>query len=156
MSLDPIVDLRPEDLHLHLNLRVSADPGNISFVVDEIMSSAQDVECIKEHEFEVEIALREALANAIVHGSGGDPAKTVQVTVACDHTHGLLIIVRDEGKGFDPSELPSCVVGENIYSNHGRGVFLMNQLMDEVRFEKNGTEVHLRKRVKPGEKESGN
>jgi hypothetical protein len=52
----------------------------------------------------------------------------------------------DPGPGFDPSAIPSCTVGENLYSNHGRGIFLINQLMDEVKFRKNGTEIHMVKR----------
>ena len=44
------------------------------------------------------------------------------------------------------TEVPTGpLVGENVYSNHGRGIFLINQLMDEVRFERNGTEIHMRK-----------
>jgi serine/threonine-protein kinase RsbW len=60
----------------------------------------------------------------------------------------MLIVVRDPGPGFDPSSIPSPVIGENIYSNHGRGIFLINQLMDEVQFKNNGKEIHMLKRVK--------
>ena len=56
------------------------------------------------------------------------------------------VFVRDRGVGFDPQAIPSCTVGENLYSNHGRGIFLINQLMDEVQFHKNGTEIHMVKR----------
>jgi serine/threonine-protein kinase RsbW len=58
----------------------------------------------------------------------------------------MLIVVRDPGPGFDPASIPSPVAGENIYSNHGRGIFLINQLMDEVRFRNNGKEIHMLKR----------
>jgi serine/threonine-protein kinase RsbW len=58
----------------------------------------------------------------------------------------VLIIVRDPGDGFDPTTLPSPVHGERVYSEGGRGVFLINQLMDEVRYEKGGTEIWMRKR----------
>jgi len=54
--------------------------------------------------------------------------------------------VRDPGNGFDPKAIPGCTIGENVYSNHGRGIFLINQLMDEVEFRKNGTEIHMVKR----------
>ncbi len=57
----------------------------------------------------------------------------------------MLIIVRDPGTGFEPNRVPDPLEGENIYSNHGRGIYLINQLMDEVRFERNGTEIHMRK-----------
>ena len=58
----------------------------------------------------------------------------------------LLIVVRDPGDGFDPAKIPSPVVGENLFSGHGRGVYLITQLMDEVKFLKNGTEIHMIKR----------
>ena len=60
------------------------------------------------------------------------PTKVVECVVACDEQRGILIIVRDPGEGFDPNAIPTCTLGENLYSNHGRGIFLINQLMDEV------------------------
>src|SRR5438067_4150447 len=99
MSFDPIFDLRPAQLKLHLDLTVSADATNITMVVDEIMNEAQHLECLEGNELDIEIALREALANAILHGCKSDPGKTVQCIVACDEEHGMLIIVRDPGVG---------------------------------------------------------
>jgi len=90
--------------------------------------------------------LTEALANAVVHGAKEDPSKTVECVVACDEERGMIIVVRDPGSGFDPAAIPTPTVGQNIYSNHGRGIFLINQLMDEVKFLKNGTEIHMVKR----------
>jgi serine/threonine-protein kinase RsbW len=63
-----------------------------------------------------------------------------------DQQRGILIVVRDPGPGFDPGTIPNPCVGENVYSNHGRGIFLINQLMDEVKFARNGTEIHMVKR----------
>ena len=62
------------------------------------------------------------------------------------HAHGVLIVVRDPGPGFDVSKLPDPCASENIFASHGRGIYLINQLMDEVRFHKNGTEIHMIKR----------
>jgi serine/threonine-protein kinase RsbW len=56
----------------------------------------------------------------------------------------MLIVVRDPGPGFDPASIPSPVTGQNLFSTGGRGIFLINQLMDEVRFEKGGTEIRMR------------
>ncbi len=100
--------------------------------------------CAAGREFEIELALREALANAIEHGSGNDPSKQIECCVACDHERGMLIVVRDPGPGFDPASIPSPVLGLNLFSTGGRGIYLINQLMDEVRFEKGGTEIHMR------------
>jgi len=109
------------------------------------MEMARRMECAAGKEFEIETALREALANAIVHGAKNDISKKIQCCVGCDEQRGMLIIVRDPGSGFDPFAVPDPCIGENVFSNHGRGIHLINQLMDEVRFERNGTEIHMRK-----------
>jgi serine/threonine-protein kinase RsbW len=132
-------------LMIRIEVTLNADPTAISPVVEGIMEMARRLECASGKEFEIETALREALANAILHGCKNDVTKKVQCCVACDEEHGLLIIVRDPGTGFNPVAVPDPLKGENVYSNHGRGIFLINQLMDEVRFERNGTEIHMRK-----------
>ena len=55
-------------------------------------------------------------------------------------------VIRDPGEGFDPASIPSPILGENIFESHGRGIFLINELMDEVRYERGGTEIHMIKR----------
>jgi serine/threonine-protein kinase RsbW len=82
----------------------------------------------------------------VVHGAKADPTKIVECDVACDEKQQILIVVRDPGQGFDPAAIPCPVQGQNIYSEHGRGIFLINELMDEVKFLKNGTEIHMIKR----------
>jgi serine/threonine-protein kinase RsbW len=112
-------------------------------VVEQIMEVVREQGCADHAEFEIEVSLYEALANAVEHGCGHDPRKTVEVVVACEEHRGMIIIVRDPGEGFEPESVPSPVVGKNIYADSGRGIFLINQLMDEVRFEKNGTEIWM-------------
>jgi serine/threonine-protein kinase RsbW len=70
----------------------------------------------------------------------------VQFVVACDDERGMLIVVRDPGPGFDPESIPSPVQGDNLFSQGGRGIFLINELMDDVSYEKGGTEIRMRKR----------
>ncbi|HEY6769111.1 MAG TPA: ATP-binding protein, partial [Candidatus Sulfotelmatobacter sp.] len=111
-----------------------------------VMQTVREIRCVDGKEDAIELALQEALANAVVHGAKEDATKTVECLVACEADRGIIIIVRDPGPGFDPKAIPSCTVGENVYSNHGRGIFLINQLMDEVTFRKNGTEIHMIKR----------
>jgi len=141
----PTVDFDRDKLMIRIEVTLNADPTAISPVVEGIMEMARRMECAAGKEFEIETALREALANAIVHGAKNDSSKKIQCCVGCDEQRGLLIIVRDPGSGFDPFAVPDPLVGENVYSNHGRGIYLINQLMDEVRFERNGTEIHMRK-----------
>jgi serine/threonine-protein kinase RsbW len=139
-------DFDPEKLVLKLKVTLAADKSAIDPVVQGIMDVVRDTHCANGKEDAIELALSEALANAVVHGAKGDPKKVVECDVACDEARGMLIVVRDPGPGFDPSAIPSPVVGQNIYSNHGRGIFLINQLMDEVQFKNNGKEIHMIKR----------
>ena len=57
----------------------------------------------------------------------------------------MLIVVRDPGPGFDVSRVPNPLDGSNVLKANGRGIFLINQLMDEVRFTDGGRELHMRK-----------
>lgn len=136
----------PGKLVLKLKVTLAADRNAIDPVVQSIMEVVRDTHCATGKEDAIELALSEALANAVIHGAKGDSKKVVECDVACDEKLGMLIVVRDPGPGFDPATIPSPVVGENIYCNHGRGIFLINQLMDEVQFKNNGKEIHMRKR----------
>jgi len=136
----------PDGLALRLDMTVPGSVESIQPVVDRIMTVIRETGCAEGHEFELEVSVLEALANAVQHGCGEDPSKYVEICVECDEMRGMLIIVRDPGGGFDPSTLPSPVMGENLYADGGRGVYLINRLMDEVRFERGGTEIWMRKR----------
>ena len=142
----PAVDFDRSKLMIRIEVTMNADPSAISPVVEGIMEMARKLECAAGKEFEIETALREALANAIVHGCKNDASKKVQCCVGCDNEKGMLIVVRDPGSGFDPFAVPDPCRGENVFANHGRGIYLINQLMDEVKFLKNGTEIQMLKR----------
>jgi serine/threonine-protein kinase RsbW len=100
--------------------------------------------CVSEGESEVEIALREALANAIIHGNHENSGKHVHIRCRCEPTE-ISIAVKDEGRGFDIEKIADPTAPENQGSIHGRGIYLMKALMDEVRFEEDGVVVHMRK-----------
>ena len=142
----PEYDFDPDKLSLRMRVTLAAERKSVDPVVEQVMAAVREMKCVNGKEDAIELALAEALANAVVHGAKEDPTKVVECLVACDEQRGVLIIVRDPGEGFDPQEIPSCTMGENLYSNHGRGIFLINQLMDEVKFRKNGTEIHMVKR----------
>jgi serine/threonine-protein kinase RsbW len=116
----------------------------ISPFVDKLMLLLRNCSCVPEGASDVEIALREALANAIIHGNHEDHTKHVHVTCRCEPDE-VSIAVKDEGSGFDITTVPDPTARENIGSVHGRGIHLMRALMDEVRFEEGGVVVHMRK-----------
>jgi serine/threonine-protein kinase RsbW len=136
----------PDKLILKLSVQMAADKKAVDSVVQSIMEVVQDMGCPGEKEAAIELALTEALANAVVHGAKADPTKIIECDVASDEDHRMLIVVRDPGEGFDPSKIPNPVVGENLLSNHGRGIYLINQLMDEVKYLKNGSEIRMIKK----------
>jgi len=131
---------------LQLKVTLAADRNAVDPVVQSVMNLVRQVHCEAEKYDAIELALTEALANAVVHGAKGDPSKIVECDVVCNEDKSMLIMVRDPGTGFNPGEIPDPLRGESVYSDHGRGIFLINQLMDEVKFLKNGTEIHMIKK----------
>jgi len=145
-TVKPECEFDPDRLLLKLDFQLPGDVVSIQPAVDEIMEVVGSLECAEGNEFEVEVALLEALANAVQHGCQDDPSKSIEVCVACEIDQGMLIVVRDPGSGFDPGEIPSPVKGKNLFSDHGRGIFLINQLMDNVEYRSGGTEIWMRKK----------
>jgi serine/threonine-protein kinase RsbW len=96
---------------------------------------------------EIELALSEALANAMVHGNQEDPSKRVGVICRCGRDGEVAVSVQDEGSGFEIGRVPDPTHPDNRLGETGRGIFLMKALMDEVCFEQRGTVVHMRKRL---------
>ncbi len=129
---------------LKMEVTIPALASAISPLVDAVMTAVRKQAAAKE--LEIETALREALANAIKHGCLGDPTKFVQCSVVFEDDHSVLIVVSDPGPGFNAKGLPDPTEGEHLYENHGRGIYLINHLMDEVRFKRGGAEIHMRSR----------
>ena len=140
--------LLPLSTACRMNLVIPADAGRISTVADGVMQILDEKHVAEGRRVEVEIALREALANAIKHGCNNDPSKNVQCCVALEENGEILIVVRDPGPGFDVSAVPDPLVGAGLTKDSGRGVFLINQFMDEVRYEDEGREVRMRMHAK--------
>jgi serine/threonine-protein kinase RsbW len=140
------------------------DTGNLSLMFHETVESRRELvvatterlmgvirtmPCAQQHLDAVHLALTEALANAIIHGNKEDPNKKVTIWGACEAHEKLLLVITDEGQGFDPASVPDPTLAENIFSARGRGVFLINRLMCEAEYRLGGRQVVLRKRVSP-------
>jgi serine/threonine-protein kinase RsbW len=115
----------------------------ISVLVDQLMRLIEGSRCVADNESAVELALREALSNAVVHGNEMDAHKLVQVCCRCEQGKGVWLTVKDQGKGFDPTAVPDPVAVERLEEEHGRGIRLMKLAMDEVSFECGGTLIHM-------------
>jgi serine/threonine-protein kinase RsbW len=94
---------------------------------------------------DLEIAIREALANAAFHGNRSSDSKTVFLRCYAVPSRGVLVVVRDQGPGFEPDDVPDPRQEDRLMLHHGRGIFLMRRLLDQVEYRKSGTEVVLLK-----------
>jgi serine/threonine-protein kinase RsbW len=130
--------------HIALECSLPSEVTAISPFVDKLMLLLTNCGCVPEALSDIEIALREALANAIIHGNHEDRKKHIHVTCRCEPGE-VSIAVKDEGKGFNINNVPDPTAPENVTSAHGRGIHVIRALMDEVRFEERGAVIHMRK-----------
>jgi len=120
----------------------------ISPLVDRLMRLIERAKCVPGAEFEVELAIREALGNAVVHGNQENPDKKVHVRCRCESGNEVSFIVTDQGKGFDFLKTLGNGLTSDPAAAHGHGIQLMKAYMDDVHFERGGSEVHMRKRLR--------
>jgi serine/threonine-protein kinase RsbW len=90
--------------------------------------------------FNFRVALSEALANAMLYGNGGDAAKEVSIRVRFGPSE-IEMEVADEGEGFDSGALPDPTGPDRLTRPDGRGIFLIQRLVDEVRFNEKGNAI---------------
>ncbi|MBW8875125.1 MAG: ATP-binding protein [Acidobacteria bacterium] len=137
----------PGDYRFHL--AVGSRFENIELVQVVLRDCLQRIGMDEDAQHWVDVAVREALANAIKHGNLQDPAKQVHVDLAVEGSD-LVIRVEDEGVGFDPSLLGDPLAPENLLRPNGRGIFYMRSFMDDITYGSGpggGTMVTLRKRL---------
>lgn len=99
--------------------------------------------------FGVDMAVREAVTNAVLHGNKLDPQKAVELTLR-NTPDSFEIVVHDQGPGFDPDKVPNPTNAENIMKTSGRGIFFMRNFMDQVEWShrpQGGTDVRMTKKL---------
>jgi serine/threonine-protein kinase RsbW len=118
-------------------------------VVSQLLQIARTAGFNGDCETDLEIAIKEALANAIKHGNSHSKTKQVYVRCYAAPRKGFLVLVRDEGDGFDPDRLPDPRDDTRLTLSHGRGVFLMRALLDHIEYRKGGCDVAMFKSFQP-------
>jgi serine/threonine-protein kinase RsbW len=126
-----------------LNMSVPAGNKAILVVTDAVAAKLKTLNLSEEKQLEIGLALQEALANAVVHGCQNDSSKTVRCRMMSDDGGRVLITVSDPGPGFDPESPTDPRLAENLYADHGRGIYLIRQLMDKVQFDSGGQEIRM-------------
>jgi serine/threonine-protein kinase RsbW len=133
---------------LEMDFWMPSEVRAISPLVDRLMRLIGRVKCVSGAQFDLELAIREALGNAVVHGNQENPDKKVHLRCRCESGNEISIVVTDEGKGFDFLKILGNGLTADPANSHGHGIQLMRAYMDDVRFEQGGSEVHMRKRLR--------
>jgi serine/threonine-protein kinase RsbW len=131
--IPPQCEFDQDKLVVKLDELIASDTRHIEDAVSRVLGLLEENGCCQDLE-NVQLALEEALMNAVLHGNRSDPDKYVRMCVAVEEGGGIIIVVKDSGSGFDPSKLPDPTRGENIYREGGRGVYLIQRLMNEVQY----------------------
>lgn len=123
-------------------LSFSSHTRNLSLAEGMIEALAAD-DLINDAVFgNVMVAITEAVLNAMNHGNEGDPSKMVTINLKIEDNM-LSLVISDEGPGFDYENLPDPTALENLEKTSGRGIFIIENLSDELEFENNGATLKM-------------
>ena len=128
----------PTDFH------IPSDTAEVRRVQDEIEQQLRKLLYTDREIFNIRLALEEALVNAIKHGNQMNRAKKVRVAYRIEHER-FDILIADEGRGFDPQDVPDPTAPENLERPCGRGLMLMRHYMTAVDYNSEGNSVSMYK-----------
>ena len=128
-----------------LDITFPAQVDRIAEVVDKVVALARSLHGETGKEQELALAVTEALANAVKHGSKNDPSREVRC-LAIAESSTLTVIVSDSGTGFDAGSVANPLECAGLTAEHGRGLHMIRQLVDQVRFARRGAEIRMTKR----------
>jgi serine/threonine-protein kinase RsbW len=144
-SQSPFSGKRSRSSVLEIDTWMPSEIQAIPPTLDRLMRLIEGLQCVPGAEPDVELALREALVNAVVHGNQKDPEKKVHIRCRCGPGKEISVVVTDQGKGFDFEKTVGNGLIPDPAAERGRGIPLMKAYMDDVHFERDGSEVHMRK-----------
>lgn len=128
----------------NFSLEIESNPNNLITVEEFVNYFAKEINIDESKVPGLLLAVTEAVTNAIIHANKSDDSKKVEINVKTENGK-LIIIVKDEGIGFDPAKVPDPTAPENLLKDSGRGLYLMRVYMDDLRYNvtDTGTETIL-------------
>lgn len=129
-------------------LTLESNLESIDIAEETVNRTATELGFNEEQVYQISMAVREAIVNAVLHGNHYNPQKKVELILErADNT--LVVSVRDQGEGLDLASIPDPLAPENLLKQSGRGIFLMRAFMDEVRINSSsgGTEIVMIKNL---------
>ena len=129
-------------------LSLASELPSIAAATEKAVEIARDLGYGDDALFGIDMAVREAVTNAVIHGNREDASVEFDMTITHE-AHDLTIAVRDRGNGFNPAQVADPTATENLLATSGRGILFMRNFMDDVTWEthsQGGTVVRLTKR----------
>lgn len=127
------------------DITIPSDPSAGQEVHERVVGLMERLEYSAREVFGMRLALEEAVVNAMKHGNGLDPSKSVHIQ--CEiNTERVRVVIRDEGEGFLPDEVPDPTDDDNLEKPSGRGLMLMRAFMSVIEYNETGNQVTLEKR----------
>lgn len=139
------LDLPPDARRIYSEI-LHSEVHSVETAVCRTMAALHAEGCGEAQCAAIELALREALANAMLHGNGGDPHKNVELDCVGHPDGSVTLVVRDQGAGFKLEDIRDPTHPDNIYLAGGRGIYLIRHFMDDVEFRRNGSEIRMMKK----------
>ncbi len=130
------------------NIQFPSKIENISIIERLVDELTQQNQINSEIYGNMLVSMVEAVNNAIIHGNKLDESKSVKVEYELNDNL-FTFSVKDDGDGFDFKNLPDPTAPENLEKPHGRGIFLISHLVDELHFEDNGSKLCVKINVHP-------
>ncbi len=132
---------------------INRDIKDLACTIKTILNNIESQQLISEKTiFELKVVLNELIVNAICHGNLCQESKGTQVTIKIVNNNLLYLSVKDEGCGFKHNDLLrlSEIIEQNnnTYSEHGRGLLIVEQLCEKIRFNSCGNKVSIIKSLK--------
>jgi len=131
------------------SLEIPSESNYIRKTSEDILKDLESLSLDKTTLFVIKLCIEEALRNAMIHGNRMNESLPVKVRYKVADNR-FSVEIEDQGKGFDYKHLPDPTVNENLLRGHGRGVFLINHLMDEVRYNDRGNIIKMIKFLSGG------
>ena len=134
--------------------QVASDLTNVQKTSQEVVSFLKPLSLDEAAIFDIRLCLEEALINAMKYGNRLRQDLSVDLEVEATPQE-VRLSVHDQGSGFDVKNLEDCTAEKNLFRNRGRGVYLIHQLMDEVRYNEKGNQLLMVKSLKNAGGEHG-
>lgn len=125
-----------------INVHIPSITAEGLAVQERIVSLMEEFEYSMRDIFAMRLSLEEAITNAIRHGNGNDPDKTVHV-MAHVKPDRMRVEVQDQGAGFEPEDVPDPTAAEYIERPCGRGLMLMKAYLNFVEYSEGGTKLTM-------------